>query len=79
MRDITEKATTHQRERQVLEGNEKDGGERMNKSKDWNAEENKIRTLLLLRLEFLTNHHLCYHYGQEAWVRNEDTPAFPWR
>lgn len=52
VRDIMEKATTHQRESRVLEGNQKHGGERMSKSKDWNAEQNKIRTLLLLRLEF---------------------------
>lgn len=59
-----------EKESRVWEGNEKNGGEKKNKSKDWNKEQNKVRTLLLWRLEFLTwlllNHHPCYHHEQEA-------------
>lgn len=43
-----------QRESRVMEGGEKSGSEKENNCKDQNKEQNEVRTLVLLRLEFLT-------------------------
>lgn len=68
--EVRKQQDIKEKESRVWEGNKKNGGEKKNKSKDQNKEQNKVRTLLCLRLEFLTwlllNHHLCYHHGQEA-------------